>query len=109
VVPDEWAVGAHLRSGKCEFLPHPLQHATVDVIGVFLPAEHAHRRHTVEIGLTQGREELVPGDFAVADLVVLVDPDVGAGRVDDASFVGRSHPVGPGEVELARNLVRFRR
>src|SRR4051794_33452114 len=61
----------------------PLAHPPVHGVGLLLPAEHADRRHAVEVQLPQGREELVPVDVAVADLVVLVDADVRAGRIDD--------------------------
>ena len=37
-----------------------LQHPAVDGVGVFLPAEHAHRGDPVERRVAQGREELVP-------------------------------------------------
>ena len=62
-----------------------LQHPAVDVVGVLLPAEHADRGDAVELHVAQGGEELVPVDVAVADLVVLVDPGVDAGRVDDVA------------------------
>jgi len=48
-----------------------------------VPAEDAHGQHTVEADLPQSREDLAPGDLALPDGVVLVDGDVGAGRVDD--------------------------
>src|SRR4029079_14697034 len=70
-------------SGPTQLLGDLLQHPTVDGVGVFLPAEHAHRGDPVERPLAKRREELVPVDVAVADLVVLVDPRVDPGRVDD--------------------------
>src|SRR5919107_1989170 len=64
---------------------HPLQHPAVDVVGGLLPPEDAHSGEAVERDVAQRREELVPVHLAVADLVVLVDPGVDAGRIDDVS------------------------
>src|SRR3954452_18213849 len=61
----------------------PLAHPPVEGVGLLFPAEDADRRDAVEVALTQGGEEFVPVDVPVADLVVLVDASVHAGRIDD--------------------------
>jgi hypothetical protein len=58
-------------SQPAELGRYPVQHPAVHRVGVFFPAEYAHRRDAVEGDLAQRAECLVPVDVAVTDLVVL--------------------------------------
>src|SRR5690349_10607741 len=55
------------------------------VLGPLLPGEDADRGNAVEADLGQGLEEQVPVDLALADVEVLVDAGLRAGRVDDVA------------------------
>src|SRR5689334_16316719 len=78
------AVGTVLSAhGSCQLLGNPVEHAPMDAVRVFLPAEDADRSDAVELQVAQGAEELGPVDLPVADLVVLVDAGVYPRRVDD--------------------------
>ena len=76
---------------------------TDDSAGPLLPGEDADRDDTVEGDLRQGAEELVPVDFALPDVEMLVDPGGRAGRVDDvAQPGGRAVVEGVGDVQVGQ-------
>src|SRR5271166_876826 len=64
---------------------HRLAHVSARLVGALLPGEDAGRHDPVEADLGERGEELVPVHLALADVQVLVDRDLRAGRIADVA------------------------